>query len=200
MGKMQCTLVPIAFEYNDELLEKIFTSTGGIHDYFDTLWNIIQENALRQKKKAIVLEDIGIAYQNTQMKEYRPLISSLVGRDVERLRSFADIPTDRFADLWRKLSGDDKDTGDSGTEAESSIPPTSSKKKRSTTTQHPQKSRVDRRKEANANFQARSNRATKAQQAAKEKVSPDAAAAAKRSNAKTMLKQMEQLKVATSSR
>lgn len=197
-GKMQCTLVPIAFDYDDDLFKKIFDSSGGIHDYFDTLWNIVQENALRKKKNAIVLDDIDVAYNSTRMKEYRPLITSLVERDVERLRSFADIPTDRFADLWRKLSNDDKDTRDSGTEADSSSPPTSSGKKRGTTTQHPQKSRVDRGKEANANFQARSNRATKAQQAAKEKVSPDAAAAARRSNAKTMLKQMEQLKATTS--
>jgi hypothetical protein len=203
-GKMQCTLLPIGFEIGDSIFKKIYEYTGGIHDFFDTLWTATQERALRKNRKSITLDDIEYAYEGRQMRQNHILIKALVDRNANELSRFKDVPIGRFMERWGIPSAESVRSGTAQNERTSQPKGAGrrdgSNRQSGKSAQTAPKSRASRARQAEAAFRKRQERAARAQRDAIEASSPDPMAARKRSNAEARATDLAQLRRETSNR
>jgi hypothetical protein len=99
-GKVKFSVLQNGLDLTDTVMDEIFRCTGGVHDYFDTLWYVMQVRAIKAKKEGLEFSDIGAAYRSMSMKRLRPMIDALVSKDALALMKFQDIPAEDFAKRW----------------------------------------------------------------------------------------------------
>lgn len=197
-GKLQFALLPLDFPVDNTALVEFYRCSGGVHDYFDTLWSTMQERSLRKGLSSIQFDDIGRAYASRKMNKLRRTIDGLVEHDINKLAVTTDIPLVQFAKRWNvPLSPGLRAAPDAQLASRSDTKRASSRK----ATGSPKtslKPRVRRTKQADAMFRSRQERAAADQEAATEPAIPTKEAARAKANRASLVDQAEKLAKMTS--
>ncbi|MFM0074417.1 ATP-binding protein [Paraburkholderia sediminicola] len=92
-----------------QIRQAIFECTAAVPDYFDTLWQAMQIEALHSSRRGPFTEnDIKAVYNSYAMQHLHPLIDALVARNHAGLTQFEDIPADLFRKHWARLDPSDE--------------------------------------------------------------------------------------------
>lgn len=98
--KLEFNLLDSALPVTPKARSEIFRCTAGVHDYFDQLYGIMLDSAVRKGHTVLNESDIGAAYGHPRMAKYRGTIDALVSRDPIKLLAFEDISAQDFAIHW----------------------------------------------------------------------------------------------------
>jgi hypothetical protein len=98
--KLEFTLLDFPFQMTPEARSAFFQCTAGVHDYFDQLYEIMLDMAIRSGRTVLDVDDIRKAYTHPRMAKYRGTIDALVSRDPTKLFAFEDISAIDFAIHW----------------------------------------------------------------------------------------------------
>jgi hypothetical protein len=99
-GKMEFNLIDSQLIIDEKIKGVILSCTGGVHDYFCTIYSIMHDNAIRSGQTAFTISNIKEVYASSHMKPHRKIIEALNSRDPLRLLDFEDIPAAEFSLRW----------------------------------------------------------------------------------------------------
>lgn len=99
-GKLDFNLLDTPFILTPEMRPEIIRCAGGVHGYFDSLYEIMLDNAIRRKQSHFDAAEIGQAYDSHHMNPFRPVIDALASRNPFKLLACEDISALDFAVHW----------------------------------------------------------------------------------------------------
>lgn len=99
-GKCEFNLIGPPLVLDTAMKIAILKCTAGIHGYFDLLYEIMHDNAIRSGRTQFEIDDVQSAYMSSRMAPHRVVIDALSSRDPLRLLDFEDISEEAFSVRW----------------------------------------------------------------------------------------------------